>query len=517
MASQYLLWSVPKLKCALFQRKASTAGRKLELIERLESYDRNDDFVGPSVSIPRPDDTSWPVSGFQQLMPSHRQLLPPISKETIEGYFIYRMAGDNQAAHDIKAIEKGYLMFEGDRVLACSVNIRASTDVYLSGIVSASMKNKVTYNYKLKVEKTGEPVNSHCECPAGKGPHSTCKHIAAVLLMLEHFISTGSVQVGKSCTENLQLFHKPKKSYKGSPVTAAELPSKRKWSQHMLDDPRPQKYRHMSGYNDHVRNMMTNYCAKSSHNIALRYVHPKADVQTAAEDHHYLKQPFTEYMVDMALKVTEESAKDIEAATQDQSRSPVWHTERKWRLTASRFGEVTKMTNRRNKEKLCKSIVSTKFLSCKPVIHGKQYEKRALSKFESMYNIKTKKAGLFVSCSEPYLGATPDAIIDADILVEVKCPYAGRNDHIKPGKHFPYLHYNVNNQICLNPSSHYYCQVQGQMYLAKRQFCYFVVYTFCDMFVEKVSVDKDFCQYSLIPKLELFYTKHLRPYIASTL
>ncbi|XP_048254636.1 uncharacterized protein LOC124112985 [Haliotis rufescens] len=399
MASQYLLWSVPKLKCALFQRKASTAGRKLELIERLESYDRNDDFVGPSVSIPRPDDTSWPVSGFQQLMPSHRQLLPPISKETIEGYFIYRMAGANQAAHDIKAIEKGYLMFEGDRVLACSVHIRASTDVYLSGIVSASMKNKVTYNYKVKVEKTGEPVNSHCECPAGKGPHSTCKHIAAVLLMLEHFISTGSVQVGKSCTENLQLFHNPKKSITRNSCRTAVC-------------------RHMSGYNDHVRNMMTNYCSKSSHNVALRYVHPKADVQTAAEDHHYLKQPFTEYMVDMALKVTEESAKDIEAATQDQSRSPVWHTERKWRLTASRFGEVTKMTNRRNKEKLCKSIVSTKILSCKPVIHGKQYEKGALSKFESMYNIKTKKAGLFFSCSEPYLGATPDAIIDADILVE---------------------------------------------------------------------------------------------------
>ncbi|XP_046354064.2 uncharacterized protein LOC124133648 [Haliotis rufescens] len=192
------------------------------------------------------------------------------------------------------------------------------------------LKDDVTYNYKLKVEKTGEPVNSHCECPAGKGSHSTCKHIAAVLLMFEHFISTGSVQVGKSCTENLQLFHMPKQSYKGSPVTAAELSSKGKWSQHMLEDPRPHKYRKMSGYNDRVCNMMTNYCSKSSHNIALRYLHPKADVHTAAEDHHYLKQPFTEYMVDTALKVTEESAKDIEA-THDQSWSPVWHTERKWR------------------------------------------------------------------------------------------------------------------------------------------------------------------------------------------
>ncbi|XP_046557350.1 uncharacterized protein LOC124266602, partial [Haliotis rubra] len=302
---------------------------------------------------------------------------------------------------------------------------------------------EVTYNYRLKVEKTGEPVNSHCECPAGKGPHSTCKHIAAVLLMLEHFISTGSVQVGKSSTDNLQLFHKPKKPYKGSPVTAQSIPSKRKWSHHMLEDPRPQKYRQMSGYNDRVRNMMVNYCASASHDIAFKYLHPKADLHTAADDHDYLKKPLTEYMVDSALKVTEESARDVEAATRDQSKSPVWHRERKWRITASRFGEVTKMTNRRNKEKLCKSIVSTKILSCKPAIHGKQYEKKAISTFESVYNIKTKKAGLFVSSSEPFLGATPDAIIDEYSLVEVKCPYTGRNDYIKPGKNFPYLHYDI--------------------------------------------------------------------------
>ena len=69
---------------------------------------------------------------------------------------------------------------------------------------------KVSYNFKVKIEKkTGEPKNSHCECPAGKAPHATCKHIAAVLLMMIHFISTGDVQIEKCCTDNLQTFHKP--------------------------------------------------------------------------------------------------------------------------------------------------------------------------------------------------------------------------------------------------------------------------------------------------------------------
>jgi len=74
----------------------------------------------------------------------------------------------------------------------------------------------VTYNYKIRVNRaTGEPLNSHWECPAGKGPHGTCKHIAAVFLMILHFINTGDVQVEKCCTDNLQTFHKPKAFYNG--------------------------------------------------------------------------------------------------------------------------------------------------------------------------------------------------------------------------------------------------------------------------------------------------------------
>lgn len=75
----------------------------------------------------------------------------------------------------------------------------------------------MTYNYKIKLEKsTGEPLNSHCECPAGKGPHGTCKHVAAVLLMLVEFVNSGKIAVEKSCTDNLQTFHKPKNFHTGN-------------------------------------------------------------------------------------------------------------------------------------------------------------------------------------------------------------------------------------------------------------------------------------------------------------
>lgn len=75
---------------------------------------------------------------------------------------------------------------------------------------------KVTYNYKIKLEKSsGDPMNSHCECPSGKGPHGTCKHVAAVMLMLQEFVNTGDIEVEKSCTDSLQMFHKPRCLYSG--------------------------------------------------------------------------------------------------------------------------------------------------------------------------------------------------------------------------------------------------------------------------------------------------------------
>lgn len=79
----------------------------------------------------------------------------------------------------------------------------------ISGIVKAAMKKKLSYNFKLKLNVRGEVVNSSCECPAGKGPHGCCKHVAAVLIMLQEFKETGNLEMVLSCTEILQAFHQP--------------------------------------------------------------------------------------------------------------------------------------------------------------------------------------------------------------------------------------------------------------------------------------------------------------------
>jgi uncharacterized Zn finger protein len=123
---------------------------------------------------------------------------------------------------DISAIKKGEKMAE-EAVLALSLCINGST-VFFTGIVAAEMRKHVTYNVKITICLTnGDVRNSPCDCPAGKGPHSTCKHIVCVLLVLVKFVATGDLSVVKSCTEQLQTFKKPAKMYSGALVPAEEL------------------------------------------------------------------------------------------------------------------------------------------------------------------------------------------------------------------------------------------------------------------------------------------------------
>jgi uncharacterized Zn finger protein len=68
----------------------------------------------------------------------------------------------------------------------------------------------------MKVDKLGAIVNTHCECPAGIGPHGTCKHLAAVYLALIQLVQEKQLSgMNEGCTDKLQTFHKPPKKYGG--------------------------------------------------------------------------------------------------------------------------------------------------------------------------------------------------------------------------------------------------------------------------------------------------------------
>jgi len=404
---------------------------------RLEAYDRNRNFANVvDIELPPCTEVCWPSDGYTSMQLSHRKLLHGLNQHAVRSYFCYRQAVDHLSEGNIQGIEKGQLLLDSGRVEACSVNTGGTdTDVFFTGMVRAAMKKKLSYNFKLRLDNSGSVINSHCECPAGKGPHGTCKHVAAVLLMLTVFSEGGKLAVSHSCTEKLQTFHKPKRRHDGSPLKADKLPSK--CAKGLLDDPRPPQLRNLVGYEHHVRSTVVNYCSNTGHDLTMRYLYEKADLGAAVHDHRYMTRPFTEFWVDSALQVTADRARQLERDTRLQARSALWHRERRWRITASRFGDIALATDRRCKQKLCRSLLKPAVLRNRAVLHGQQNEAVARSQFEQLYGVQVKPAGFFICAERPWLGASPDGVINEDQILEIKCPYRGRNSKIEPSREFP--------------------------------------------------------------------------------
>ncbi len=190
--------------------------------------------------------------------------------------------------------------------------------------------------------------------------------------------------------------------------------------------------------------------------------------------------------------------------------------ERKWRLTASRFGEVIQATEARDIQLLCKSLCDGGSFQTPATIHGSTWEKTAVKAYEEKTGKIATNCGLVVHPSWPFLGASPDGYVDNDIVLEVKCPYNGRNSMIKPGKFFPFLKHD-GESVTLKKTHKYYFQVIGQLALSGRKNCHFIVYTHVDLLVLQIPHDPQFFTEKMLPSLVTFYKTHYRPYLASRL
>ena len=135
----------------------------------------------------------------------------------------------------------------------------------------------------------------------------------------------------------------------------------------------------------------------------------------------------------------------------------------------------------------------------------------------------------FIVCDEhPFLGALPDAVVydpdteDSFGLAEVKCPYSHRL--ITPAEACSHKDFCCTLDTCastgqpqikLKRKHKYYSQVQGQLGISKRKWCYFIIFTTKGLSVERIQFDTDFWNKDLLPKLVDFYNDCLAPEIIS--
>ncbi|XP_041378943.1 uncharacterized protein LOC121391348, partial [Gigantopelta aegis] len=89
------------------------------------------------------------------------------------------------------------------------------------------MKKDHIYKINLVLDKeTLDIAQAECGCPAGKGPHASHKHIAALCYALEEFSRFGKLPDFLTSTERLQQWNKPRpKKLEIMPV--AELTSRK--------------------------------------------------------------------------------------------------------------------------------------------------------------------------------------------------------------------------------------------------------------------------------------------------
>ncbi len=156
------------------------------------------------------------------------------------------------------------------------------------------------------------------------------------------------------------------------------------------------------------------------------------------------------------------------------------------------------------------------FIMCryftKPALeYGKKYEAIARSKYEELHGVQVKLTGLTMMSAHPYIAASADGMVGSTVI-EIKCPYSGRDKTIVELVEGGYSHIYKDNGIWkINKASHYYYQVQGEMAIKQCTMCHFIVWTIKDIVVIPIELDTELWDQALLPKLVSYFNDTVKP------
>ncbi|KAM7311198.1 hypothetical protein ISCGN_008105 [Ixodes scapularis] len=118
--------------------------------------------------------------------------------------------------------------------------------------------------------------------------------------------------------------------------------------------------------------------------------------------------------------MTPAAATILEQETRSQS-TPLWHSSRQLRLTASTAKQVP-VLSKTSCEKLVASLVCPIFAGNASTCHDHRYEPVARAQLSHDYHLAVTRCGTFVCNDLPWISASPDGMIDElDAILEIKC------------------------------------------------------------------------------------------------
>jgi len=470
---------------------------------------------------------------------------PKVNLGNIFSYILEKKAFSTEYLGQYK-VRKAYSHFESGFVHEVVSSPTPTGNVVLYSAVTPSTKvREQPHKVWVVCKPTGEILGGYCGCTAGYS--KCCNHIIAVLYKVDFANQKG--YSNPSCTEVACYWNetsrkdvKPQKVKEMNfkihklKLSSASFPLNNSIKQDF--DPRPLAMRVLS---DEGKESFLNAVRRTlpAAVINIGYSPPaEEDVPPTLEEiaEKVLATGFSKSESELASSFTEllslndNSIKELEKATRDQSSSFVWMQQRRGRITASNFhdvyNKVKKILRERGKEVKTKvSPLLTKLLEPKdlgniPAIQwGKLHERDASKAFfktvgASHSNANLYISGLFVLKSHPYIGASPDNIFVCSCCgpacVEYKCPYSIKDLTVQEGYHKTDFLENVNGKLQLKRTHKYYFQVQGQMALTGHQTTYFVVWTLKGQpLIEKIPFDLNLWQ-DVVSKLIIFFKSYVQ-------
>ena len=165
-----------------------------------------------------------------------------------------------------------------------------------------------------------------------------------------------------------------------------------------------------------------------------------------------------------------------------EQRTEDWYNIRKGKMTASNADTI--IANGKGLETYIYNLMAEYYSSAEKenyinadMQRGIDLEPEARLEFEFYTNLDVQEVG-FIEYND-FIGVSPDGLIGDDGLIEIKCP----NDSV----YFKLL-------LSDNIKPEYIAQMQMQLYVTNRQYCYFVSYNpnfEKSLYIKKITRDEE--------------------------
>lgn len=475
----------------------------------------------------------FPSEGFQVGV----SCLPKIGYSQIWKYLIEEVEFKKQLSVE-KPIVKGYNFFKSGKVLGLYSKTDNGVFYVKSQVMPSYSTSGPVYAVKVILSGSAEIKKAYCPCPAGSD--GRCNHLAATLFAIEDLFTkaTNSAEnndvpcTSKPCTWNVpkkrkleattiqsvkfekHILGKEKRERKAS----IEVTGKSEYHQQTKDD------------SEQLLRNVREVEQKTGKKIGLSFIIPHEVpkvVKTVDNGHSKnncwdITSPVKNGPLSMneikekavrSLERLNESGKrkiEIEKETKEQHKTRLWFDVRRSRITASKSKRCLIKPTTSPTKVICEVLQYNKTVQTKAMQDGIESEGHIIKEFERKYDLKVVASGFVVSESHPFLGASPDGIIDKETIVEVKKIHLKDGESHKAAMCRLGIYKQNGSELQINKNHAYYHQIQQQMFCTQSNTCYFIVSSDSKTHTDTIGFDSSFWN-QVLPKLEDFYFEHIFP------